>query len=84
MDSNANDCSSIEDRINEHNLYLSTTQDQINKLDPLDPDIENKRDALTRKVDSLQEQVDALQHTLEDCHQGKGSNFPTFEVVSES
>jgi hypothetical protein len=25
-----------------------------------------------------------LQHALEDCQQGKGSNFPSFETISES
>lgn len=84
MDSNANDCSAIEERVKEHNLYMSTTQDQINKLDPLDPDIQNKQDALTRKMNGLQEQADALQRSLEDCRQGKGTNFPTFDVVSEN
>lgn len=84
MSSNEIDCSAIEQRINGHNLYISTTQDQINKLDPHDSDVQNKRDALTRKVNNLQEQVAALQHTLEDCRQGKGANFPTFDIVSES
>lgn len=84
MSSNANDCRAIEARINDHNLYISTTQDQLNKLDPRDPDIQNKRDALTRKLNNLQEQVDILQHALEDCRQGKGSNFPSFDTVSES
>ena len=34
MSSNANDCSMIEQRIDESNLYISTTQEQINKLEP--------------------------------------------------
>src|SRR5205823_13847569 len=67
MSSNATDCSSIEQRINEYNLYISTTQDQVNKLDLHDPDIQNKRDALTRKLDNLHEQQGLLQHALEDC-----------------
>jgi predicted nucleic acid-binding Zn-ribbon protein len=83
MSSNAIDCSSIEQRIDEYNLYISTTQDQVNKLDPDDPDIQNKRDALTRKLDNLHEQQGLLQRALEDCRQGKGANFPTFDIVSE-
>jgi predicted nucleic acid-binding Zn-ribbon protein len=84
MSSNANDCSMIEDRINEHNLYISTTEDQLNKLEPDDPDIQNKRAALNRKLTNLHEQVDALQQTLADCRQGKAVNFPSFESISES
>ncbi len=84
MSSNANDCSAIEDRINEHNLYISTTEDQLNKLEPDDPDIQNKRDALNRKLANLHEQANALQQTLEDCRQGKAVNFPSFESISES
>ncbi len=80
MSSNASDCSTIEQRINEHNLYISTTQDQINKLDPRDADVQNERDALTRKMDALQEQLGMLQQALEDCRQGKGANFPTFDI----
>ena len=83
MSSNAIDCSMIEERINGQNLSISSTQDQIHKLDPQDPDIQNKRDALTRKLNSLHEQLDMLQHALEDCRQGKGADFPTFEIVSE-
>ena len=83
MSSNANDCSMIEQRIDEGNLYISTTQEQINKLEPDDPGIQNKREALTRKLDTLHEQVDMLQHALEDCRQGKGANLPPFDVVSE-
>ena len=82
MSSNAIDCSSIEQRINEYNLYISTTQDQVNKLDPDDPDVQNKRDALTRKLDNLHEQLGLLQHALQDCQQGKGANFPPIELVS--
>jgi len=33
MSSNAIDCSSIEQRVNDQDLYISTTQDQVNKLD---------------------------------------------------
>jgi chromosome segregation ATPase len=83
MSSNAIDCSMIEERINGQNLSISSTQDQINKLDPQDSDIQNKREALTRKLDTLHEQLGLLQHTLEDCQQGKGSDFPTFDIVSE-
>jgi len=83
MSSNASDCSTIEERINGQNLSISSTQDQINKLDPQDPDIQNKKDALTRKLDNLHEQLGLLQHALEDCRQGKGGDFPTFDVVSE-
>jgi chromosome segregation ATPase len=83
MSSNEIDCSAIEQRINGHNLYISTMQDQINKLDPHDSDVQNKRDALTRKLNNLHEQLDILQHALENCRQGKGANFPDFEIVSE-
>ena len=83
MSSNASDCSAIEERIKGQHLVISSTQDQIDKLDPQDPDVQNKRDALTRKLDNLHEQLGLLQHALEDCQQGKGSDFPTFDVVSE-
>jgi len=83
MSSNAIDCSMIEQRINDQNLYISTTQDQYDKLDPGDPDVQNKRDALTRKLDNLREQLNTFQHALEDCRQGKGDNFPSFDIVSE-
>ncbi len=83
MSSNANDCSMIEQRIDESNLYISTTQEQINKLEPDDPDGQNKRAALTRKLDTLRGQVDMLQHALQDCRQGKGANLPPFDIVSE-
>src|SRR5579872_3304495 len=84
MSSNANDCSVIEQRVNEHNLYISTTQDQLNKLEADDPDIQNKRDALNRKLNNLHEQANILQRTLEECRQGKAVNFPSFESISES
>ena len=83
MSSNAIDCSMIEERISTQNLFISSTQDQINKLDPQDPDIQNKKDALTRKLNNLHEQLGLLQHALKDCQQGKGSDFPTFDIVSE-
>ena len=79
MSSNTIDCSVIEERINGHSLYISTTQDQINLLNPDDPDIQNKRDALTRKLNTLQEQLDMLHRALEECRQGKGINFPDLE-----
>ena len=78
MSSNTIDCSVIEERINGHSLYISTTQDQINLLDPDDPDI---RDALTRKLNTLQQQLDMLHHALQECRQGKGVNFPDLERV---
>ena len=81
MSSNTIDCSVIEERINGHSLYISTTQDQINLLNPDDPDIQNKRDALTRKLNTLQEQLDMLHHALQECRQGKGVNFPDLERV---
>lgn len=84
MSSNVFDCSAIEQRIVDQNLYISTTQDQYNKLDPDDPDLQNKQDALTRKLNNLREQLDTLQRALEDCRQGKGDNFPSFESISES
>ena len=83
MSSNAIDCSAIEQRINGHNLYISTTQDQLDKIDPNDPDVQNERDALTRKQDSLHEQLDFLQRALEDCRQGKEVDFANFESVSD-
>ena len=83
MSSNAVDCSAIEQRINGQNLTIGATQDQINKLNPNDSDIQNKRDALTRKLDNLHEQLDMLQHALEDCRQGKGASFPDLESISE-
>jgi len=46
-------------------------------------DVQNKRDALTRKLDSLRERLETYQHALEDCRQGKGDNFPSFDIVSE-
>ncbi|HXL35869.1 MAG TPA: hypothetical protein VN954_01570 [Ktedonobacteraceae bacterium] len=81
MSSNTIDCSVIEERINGHSLYISTTQDQINLLNPDDPDIQNKRDALTRKLNTLQQQLDMLHHALQECRQGKGVNFPDLERV---
>lgn len=83
MSSNPIDCSAIEERINNHNLYISTTQDQVNKLDPNEQDVQEKREALTRKLDALHEQMSLLQNALKDCQQGKGSNFPDFDSVSE-
>ena len=84
MGSNPIDCSAIEERINGHTLYISTTQDQMNKLNPDDPDVQNKRDALSRKLNTLHEQLDILQHTLEECQQGKAVNFPEFESASDN
>jgi hypothetical protein len=81
MSSNTIDCSVIEERISGHSLYISTTQDQINLLNPDDPDIQNKRDALARKLNTLQEQLDMLHRALEECRQGKGVNFPDLEHV---
>ena len=83
MSSNAIDCSAIEKRIDGHKLYISTTQDQLDKIDPNDPDVQNERDALTRRLDSLHEQLDFLQRALEDCRQGKEVDFANFESVSD-
>jgi hypothetical protein len=83
MSSNANDCTAIEQRIDGQNLTIGATQDQMNKLFPDDPDVQNKRDALNRKLNNLLEQRQLLQHSLEDCRQGKGSNFPDLESISE-
>lgn len=83
MSSNAIDCSMIEERIKENNLYISTIQDEINKLDPNDPDVENKRAAVTRKLDSLNEQSGMLQHALEECRQGKGANVLPYDIPTE-
>ncbi len=81
MSDNAFDCSMLEERIQSQNLAISSTQDQFDKLDPQDPDIQNMRDALTRKLTNLHQQMDMLQHALEDCRQGKGNDFPTFDTV---
>ena len=81
MSSNPIDCSVIEERISNHNLYISTTQDQLNKLDPNEQEFEEKRNAITRKLENLQEQLGMLQSALEDCRQGKGANLPPFEIV---
>lgn len=83
MSSNVNDCSMIEERISAQKLSISSTEDQIKKLDPRDPEVQNQKDALTRKLDNLREQLGLLQQALENCRQGKGNDFPTFEVVSE-
>lgn len=83
MSSNAIDCSAIEQRLDEHNLYISTTQDQINKLNQNDPDVHNKREALTRKLNALNEQLEILQRALDDCRQGKGANFLPADTFSE-
>ena len=83
MSSNINDCSMIEERIDAQNLSISSTQDSINKLDQQDPEFQNQKDALTRKLNNLRDQLSLLQQALADCQQGKGSDFPTFEVVSE-
>ena len=82
MSSNPGDCSAIEGRIYNHNLYISTTQDQMNKLDPNEQDVQEKREALMRKINALQEQLSSLQKALDDCRAGKEVNFPDFEVVS--
>lgn len=83
MSSDTYDCGSIEQRINEHNLYISTIQDQLNKVDPQDPDAQNERDALSVKLNALHGQMDMLQQALENCRQGKGTDFPTFDIGSE-
>ena len=83
MGSNPIDCSAIEERIYNHNLYISTTQDQIDKLDPNEQDVQEKQEALTRKLNGLHEQMGMLQNALQDCRQGKASNFPDFDIVPE-
>ena len=83
MSSNPSDCHVIEERISGHTLYISTTQEQMKKLNPDDPDIQNKRDALSRKLNALHEQLDILQRTLDECQQGKAVNFPDFERISD-
>jgi predicted nucleic acid-binding Zn-ribbon protein len=70
MSINPVDCSRIEESINNLNLYMSTTRDQINKLDPNVQDVEEQREALTRKLSSLEEQLNELQKTLADCQKG--------------
>jgi predicted nucleic acid-binding Zn-ribbon protein len=82
MSSKSVDCSAIEERIYNHNLYISTTQDQMKKLDPNEQDVQEKREALTRKINALQEQLSSLQKTLDDCRAGKEVNFPDFDIVS--
>jgi len=84
MSNSAHDCSSIEQRITEYNLYISTTQDQANKVDPNNPEAQNQRDAMARKLNNLQEQLALLQQALENCQQGKGTNLPDFEIVPEN
>ena len=81
MSSNPVDCSAIEERINNQELYISTTQDQLDKIDPNEQDVQEKRDAITRKLENLREQLSMMQKALEDCRQGKGANLPPFEVV---
>ena len=83
MSNNPNDCRAIEARIHDHNLYISTTQDQVNKLDSNDQDVAEQREALSRKLYGLREQLNTLQKALEDCQQGKASNFSDFEIVRE-
>ena len=70
MSINPVDCSRIEESINNLNLYISTTRDQINKLDPNAQDVEEQREALTRKLSGLEEQLNKLQKTLADCQKG--------------
>ena len=70
MSINPVDCSKIEESINNLNLYISTTRDQINKLDPNAQDVEEQREALTRKLSGLEEQLNKLQKTLDDCQKG--------------
>lgn len=77
------DCSAVEERISNHNLYISTTQDQIKKLDPNEQDVQEKREAMTRRLNSLHEQLSTLQKVLNDCQQGKEVNFPDFAIVPE-
>lgn len=81
MSNTPNDCSAIEQRLNEHNLYISTTQDQLNKIDSNDVDAQEQREALIRKLDSLREELGQLQHALEDCRQGKATNFPSLDKI---
>ena len=83
MSSSVSDCSALEERVNGQHLAISSTEDSIHKLDPQDPDLQNKKDALTRKLTNLREQLGLLQQALEDCRQGKSSDFPTLEVISE-
>jgi chromosome segregation ATPase len=70
MSINPVDCSVIEESINNLNLYISTTRDQVNKLDPNAQDVEEQREALTRKLSALEEQLNDLQKALDDCQKG--------------
>lgn len=70
MSINPVDCSMIEESIDNLNLYISTTRDQVNKLDPNAHDIEEQREALTRKLSGLEEQLNELQKALADCQKG--------------
>ncbi len=70
MSINPVDCSKIEESISNLNLYISTTRDQVNKLDPNVQDVEEQREALTRKLSGLEEQLNDLQKTLADCQKG--------------
>ncbi len=76
MSINPVDCSMIEESISNLNLYISATRDQINKLDPNTQDVEEQREALTRKLSNLEEQHNELQKTLADCQ--KGTVSPSF------
>ena len=70
MSINPVDCSKIEESISNLNLYISTTRDQVNKLDPKAQDAEEQREALTRKLSTLEEQLNDLQKALSDCQKG--------------
>jgi len=81
MSSNPGDCGVIEERISNQELYISTTEDQLNKVDSSEQDAQEKRDAISRKLENLRDQLNMMQKALEDCQQGKGANLPPFEVV---
>ena len=82
MSSNTIDYRVIEQRITGQYLYIGATLDQLNLLNPDDTDVQDKRDALTRKLNALHERLDNLHCALEAYRQGKGVNFPDLERVS--
>ena len=81
MSINPVDCSMIEESINNLNLYISATRDQINKLDPNAQDVEEQREALTRKLSGLEEQHNELQKTLADCQKGAVSPSRAMDIA---
>jgi hypothetical protein len=78
------DCRVIEQRIAEQYLDIGTTLDQLHLLNPNDPNVQEKRNALTQKLHALHEQLDNQYRALEAYRQGKGVDFPDLERVSSA